>query len=91
MKVLGVQQLMSKKGLEFGLKQYQQIDKYCKKKYLLVCLCMGFRESKFLNKFNLKYTKIASAMIVDKKFLNYVASQKNYIYFNRHEYNKKYF
>ena len=29
----------------------------------------------FSKKFNLKYNKIASAMIVDKKFLNEVAKQ----------------
>ena len=70
-----------KKGLEFGLKQYQQIDKYCKKKNIYwFASAWDLESQKFLNKFNLKYNKIASAMIVDKKFLNYVASQKKHTF-----------
>jgi len=70
-----------KKGLEFGLKKYQQIDKYCKKKNIYwFASAWDLESQKFLNKFNLKYNKIASAMIVDKKFLNYVASQKKHTF-----------
>ena len=36
-----------KKKIEFGKKEFQQIDKYCKKKKnYLVCFRVGFRESK---------------------------------------------
>ena len=32
---------------------------------------------KFLDKYNLKYNKIASAMVIDENFLNEVAKEKN--------------
>jgi N-acetylneuraminate synthase len=35
---------------------------------------------KFLDKYNLKYNKVASAMIVDKKFLKEVAKRKKYTF-----------
>lgn len=70
-----------KKGLEFNLKEYQQINKYCKKKKIhWFASAWDLKSQKFLNKFNLKFNKIASAMIVDKKFLNFVASQKKHTF-----------
>ena len=70
-----------KNGLEFKLKEYQQIDKYCKKKKIYwFGSAWDLKSQKFLNKFNLKFNKIASAMIVDKKFLNFVASQKKHTF-----------
>ena len=32
-----------KKKLEFSISQYKQIDKYCKKRNLLVCFLLGFK------------------------------------------------
>ena len=70
-----------KNGLEFNLKEYQQINKYCKKKNIhWFASAWDLKSQKFLNKFNLKFNKIASAMIVDKKFLNFVASQKKHTF-----------
>ena len=70
-----------KNGLEFKLKEYQQIDKYCKKKKIYwFGSAWDLKSQKFLNKFNLKFNKIASAMIIDKKFLNFVASQKKHTF-----------
>jgi N-acetylneuraminate synthase len=70
-----------KNGLEFKLKEYQQIDKYCKKKKIYwFGSAWDLNSQKFLNKFNLKFNKIASAMIIDKKFLNFVASQKKHTF-----------
>ena len=70
-----------KKGLEFNIKEYQQIHKYClKKKINWFASAWDIKSQKFLNKFNLKFNKIASAMIVDKKFLNFVASQKKHTF-----------
>ena len=47
----------------------------------MVCVCMGSNSLKFLDDFeNLKYHKIASAMIVDKSLLEEVA-QRNTLLF----------
>jgi N-acetylneuraminate synthase len=70
-----------KKGLEFNLKEYKAIDKYCKKKKInWFASAWDLESQKFLNKFNLRFNKIASAMIVDKKFLDFVAKQKKHTF-----------
>jgi N-acetylneuraminate synthase len=70
-----------KNGLEFNQDSYQQIDNYCKlKKIYWFASAWDLNSLKFLNNFNLKYNKIASAMIVDKLFLNEVAKQKKYTF-----------
>ncbi len=70
-----------KKGLEFGLKEYKQINEYCKKKKIYwFASAWDIESQKFLNKFKIKYNKIASAMIVDKKFLDFVAKQKKHTF-----------
>ena len=38
----GTTQREQKEGLEFSREQYDEIDKYCRKKYYLVCFSMGF-------------------------------------------------
>ena len=70
-----------KKGLEFNLSQYKQIDKFCKKIGIhWFASAWDIDSQKFLNKFNCKYNKIASAMIIDKKFLEAVAKQKKHTF-----------
>ncbi|WP_027306761.1 N-acetylneuraminate synthase family protein [Candidatus Pelagibacter communis] len=70
-----------KKGLEFGLKEYKIIDSYCKKKKIIwFASAWDIESQKFLNKFKLKFNKIASAMIIDKKFLEFVAKQKKHTF-----------
>ena len=70
-----------KKGLEFGLKEYKIIDSYCKKKKITwFASAWDLESQKFLNNFKLKFNKIASAMIVDKKFLDFVAKQKKHTF-----------
>ncbi len=70
-----------KKGLEFGLKEYKSIDAYCKKKKIYwFASAWDIESQKFLNKFKTKFNKIASAMIVDKKFLDFVAKQKKHTF-----------
>ena len=77
----GKTQLDQKKGLEFGHKEYKQIDRYCKKKNILwFASAWDLNSLKFLKQFKLKYNKIASAMIIDKKFLIEVAKQKKYTF-----------
>jgi len=63
-----------KLGLEFEKKEYDEIDKYCKELNIDWFASAWDAESlKFLENYNLKYHKIASAMIVDHNFLNEVA------------------
>ena len=70
-----------KNGLEFGLKEYKSIDAYCKKKNIYwFASAWDIDSQKFLNKFKTKFNKIASAMIIDKKFLDFVAKQKKHTF-----------
>ena len=63
-----------KLGLEFEKKEYDEIDKYCKELNIdWFASAWDVESLKFLENYNLKYNKIASAMIVDKFFLNEVA------------------
>ena len=72
----GNTQRAQKEGLEFGLKEYQEIDRYCKKKGIEWFASAWDLESlRFLRQFNLKYNKVASAMIVYEEFLKEVASE----------------
>lgn len=70
-----------KKGLEFELSEYKEIDEYCRKKNIHWFASAWDTESlKFLSNFNLKYNKIASAMIVDQDFLKSVAKEKKHTF-----------
>ena len=70
-----------KKGLELNYSDYRLINNYCKKLNINWFASAWDLESvKFLKKFNLKYNKIASAMLVDKKFLYEVAKQRKYTF-----------
>jgi len=71
----GATQREQKEGLEFGLKDYQAIDAYCKEKGIEWFASAWDMESvNFLSQFDLKYNKVASAMIVDEEFLKTIAS-----------------
>ncbi len=77
----GTTQRDQKKGLEFGQKDYEEIDKFCKAKGTTwFASAWDLNSLNFLKKFDLKYNKIASAMIVDSNFLNEVAKQKKYTF-----------
>lgn len=66
-----------KLGLEFEKKEYDEISKYCKELNIdWFASAWDIESLKFLENYNLKYHKIASAMIVDHKFLNEVAKTK---------------
>jgi len=70
-----------KKGLELGLKEYEEIDKYCKFKNIdWFASAWDLDSLEFLEKFKLKYHKIASAMIKSTKFLEHVASKKKHTF-----------
>ncbi|MDA9152876.1 N-acetylneuraminate synthase family protein [Candidatus Pelagibacter sp.] len=65
-----------KLGLEFTEQDYKEIDTFCKNTKIEWFASAWDKNSiKFLEKFDCKYNKIASAMIVDKNFLNLIADQ----------------
>ena len=70
-----------KLGLEFGKTQYDEIDKYCKEKGIEWFASAWDLESQaFLRQYNLKYNKIASAMMTDLELLRAVAAEKKHTF-----------
>jgi N-acetylneuraminate synthase len=70
-----------KEALEFGFDEYSEIDSYCKhKKIDWFASAWDLESLEFLEKFNLKFHKIASAMIIDKIFLKEVAKKKKHTF-----------
>jgi len=72
----GTTQREQKMGLEFGEEEYAIIDAYCKDKNIhWFASAWDLKSQEFLKQFDLKYNKIASAMIVYKDLLEEVASE----------------
>ena len=72
----GATQREQKEGLEFGKKEYGEIEKYCREKGIeWYASAWDLESQEFLRQFDCKYNKIASAMIVDGSFLEAVASE----------------
>ena len=72
----GTTQREQKEGLEFGFEEYKEIDSYCKQKGVeWFASAWDLESQKFLKQFDLKYNKIASAMIVYEPLLELVASE----------------
>ena len=72
----GVTQREQKSGLEFGIDEYKEIDQYCKEKGIeWFASAWDLNSQKFLQQFDCKYNKIASAMIVYEDLLRMVAEE----------------
>ena len=72
----GTTQREQKEGLEFGIDEYTEIDKYCKEKGIeWFASAWDLDSNKFLKQFDLNYNKIASAMIVYDDLFKEVASE----------------
>ncbi len=70
-----------KQGLEFGQKEYEIIDDYCKSLNLNWLASAWDKNSiEFLKQFNLKIQKVPSALIVDENYLESIAKNKKYTY-----------
>ena len=70
-----------KEGLELGIEEYKEIDKYCKQLGIdWFASAWDIESLNFLKNFKCKYNKIASAMIVDEELLNCVAEEKKYTF-----------
>ena len=65
-----------KRGLEFGEKEYAEIDKYCKSKNILwFASCWDEASVDFIDKFNPPCYKIASASLTDDNLLRHTKSK----------------
>ena len=69
--------LAYKKKIEFGFKEYREIDKYCKKlKIIWFASAWDIESLNFLKKFKLKYNKVASAMLTNLDLVKAIAKEK---------------
>jgi len=72
----GTTQREQKLGLEFSADEYQEIEDYCKEKDIeWFASAWDINSQKFLQQFDCKYNKIASAMIVYEDLLKMVAKE----------------
>jgi N-acetylneuraminate synthase len=77
----GTTQRDQKQGLEFGAREYGEIDRYCKERGIRwYASAWDLESQKFLRQFDLEYNKIASAMIVYSDLLREVASEGKYTF-----------
>jgi len=77
----GTTQREQKKGLEFTEDDYQKISSYCKSKKIdWFASAWDINSQKFLQKFDCKFNKIASAMLIDTELLELVASEKKHTF-----------
>jgi N-acetylneuraminate synthase len=72
----GTTQREQKAGLEFSIDEYQEIDRYCKEKGIeWFASAWDLNSQKFLQQFDCKYNKVASAMIVYEDLLKMIAKE----------------
>ena len=72
----GETQLEQKEGLEFNADDYKEIDRYCKEKNIeWFASAWDLKSQQFLQQFNCKYNKVASAMIVYRDLLEMIAEE----------------
>jgi N-acetylneuraminate synthase len=77
----GTTEREQKEGLEFNEKEYDEIDNYCREKNIIwFSSAWDINSLKFLDKYNSKYNKVASAMLVDELFLSEVAKRKKHTF-----------
>lgn len=77
----GKTQRAQKLGLEFGKKEYDEIDKYCKEVSIDWFASAWDKDSvKFLEQYDLKYNKIASAILTNEDILYEIAKQKKHTF-----------
>ena len=73
--------LRYKKKIEFGKKEFDIINKYCKKKKIIWFASPWDKKScKFLRKYNCKYNKVASPVLTNLDLLKEIASQKKHTF-----------
>tara|TARA_Y100001936_G_C16017931_1_gene637614 strand:+ start:46 stop:885 length:840 start_codon:yes stop_codon:yes gene_type:complete len=66
---------------EFNLKQFAEIDRYCKKKKIFWFVsCWDVDSQVQMKQFKTKYNKVASAMLTHHKLLETIAKEKKYTF-----------
>ncbi len=77
----GKTQRAQKEGLEFGLEEFKEVDRYCKEKEIeWFASAWDVEAQKFLRQFNLSHNKIASAMLVHDGLLRMVAEEMRHTF-----------
>lgn len=77
----GTTQRAQKEGLEFGKAEYDEIDNYCREKGIdWFASAWDIDSQVFLKQYDLKYNKIASAMLINDEILREVASERKYTF-----------
>jgi N-acetylneuraminate synthase len=77
----GTTQRDQKLGLEFSEKDYKIINCYCKKKNIPWYLsCWDVSSQIQMRKFNTKYNKVASAMLIHTKLLETIAEERKHTF-----------
>ena len=70
----GTSQREQKIGLELSVDEYHQIDEYCREREIeWFASAWDVNSQHFLQQFNCKYNKVASAMIMHKDLLRIIA------------------
>lgn len=77
----GSTQKDQKQGLEFGRKEYDEINNFCKKRKIeWFASAWDIKSLQFLDSYDFKYQKVASALITHPFFLAEVAKRKKHTF-----------
>lgn len=77
----GETQRAQKEGLEFGKEEYDEIDSYCKEKGIAwYASAWDVDSQKFLQQYDCKYNKVASAMLTKTDLLEEIAGEGKYTF-----------
>ncbi len=77
----GETQRAQKEGLEFGKTEYDEIDRYCREKGIeWYASAWDIDSQKFLQQYNCKYNKVASAMLTNDELLEEIAKEGKYTF-----------
>lgn len=77
----GTTQREQKEGLEFNKKDYDEIDSYCKERNIAwYASAWDVDSQKFLQQYDCKYNKVASAMLTNSGLLEEIAKEKKYTF-----------
>lgn len=77
----GDTQRAQKEGLEFGKKEYDEINRYCKEKGIAwYASAWDIDSQRFLQQYGCKYNKVASAMLTNDELLEEIAEEGKYTF-----------
>lgn len=77
----GDTQRAQKEGLEFGNTEYDEIDRYCREKGIeWYASAWDIDSQRFLQQYNCKYNKVASAMLTNDELLEEIANEGKYTF-----------